>query len=183
MEPTVPVLPLPHPSSSQDLKPGSEIPSGLSGAPASETGPGCGGHSSSGLWPPAGPAGPSPLGSLAGWERGWEAVTWCPNSNNNHNSPLSQHVLGVICVLSEEHLIWSRPLEVGSSASPLEMQSGGWWGESPWLGTAGKGGVGVNPAAPLGAEPSALSAAHTQTHAVAARVPRVPGTSWVWTAG
>lgn len=48
------------------IQPSSEGPSGPLGAPASQPGPGCGGRSSLGLWPPGGPAGPSPQGSPAG---------------------------------------------------------------------------------------------------------------------
>lgn len=49
--------------------PGAAIPSGPSGAPASATGSGCGGRSSSGLRSPACPARPSPPASPAGGER------------------------------------------------------------------------------------------------------------------
>ena len=66
-----PAVPFPAlvPAIQEDLNFDPEVPSGPSGAPVSQPGSGCGGHSSSSLWLPACPARLSPLGSPAGWER------------------------------------------------------------------------------------------------------------------
>lgn len=87
MEPIVLAPLFPSSARREPLTPGSGIPSGPSGAPASRTGSGCGGRSFSGLWLPACPARPSPLGSLASWAgQRRERVTCCRSSNDNHSS-------------------------------------------------------------------------------------------------